>query len=200
MWNKATAMAVMVLAVLEAVLAIASWVVSVLLPDTGVRSLLDGEGIRWFFGGFASFIASPALVWLLLLASAVGSAIDSGLFLAIRQLRHSLFRERIALAFAFGTLLFYVGLIAALAATPQAVLLNATGGLFPSPFSASLVPVIAFGIVVCSAVYGIASGRYLTALSMFHSLYIGIERSAPLFVVYIAAAQLFFSIRFVLCL
>lgn len=189
---------VFALAVFEAILAIASWAVSVLYPDLGVRSLLDGEGIRWFFGHFTEIMASPLLVWLVVVASAVGCAADCGVVKALFSLRSSLFRERIAIVFALVAALVYVGLIVALVASPHAVLVSASGRLFPSPFSVSLVPVVAFGIVLCSVIYGVASGRYLTLAQVFHSLFVGIEWAAPLFILYIVLIQLYYSSLFCL--
>ena len=63
--NKILAYIAIVLGVLEIVLVLASWMLSVLLPDSGIRSMLDGEGIRWFFGGFVDMLAGPVLVWIL---------------------------------------------------------------------------------------------------------------------------------------
>ena len=54
------------LLIAEAVLILLSWILSAMRVD-GVRSLLSGEGIRWFFGTFTSMVASPWLAWLVLM-------------------------------------------------------------------------------------------------------------------------------------
>lgn len=192
------ARAAMALAALEVALAVGSWAVAALHPDLGVRSLLGGEGIRWFFGHFAEELASPPLAWLLLSASAFGSATDSGTWRALADARHRPTRERVALAFAAAALIVYAAIIAALTLSPHAALLSATGRIWPSPFSSALVPVLAFGVAMCSVVFGVASGRYLSALEVFRSLYIGVERAAPLIVAYVLASQLLSSLRYVL--
>lgn len=191
------AVAVLVLALAEVALAVGSWGVSALLPDAGVRSLLSGEGLRWFFGHFTDLMAQPLLVWLVVVASAIGCAHDSGIVGALRGLGRHSFRERMALLFASAILLFFVVLIALLVLSPHAVLLSATGHVVPSPFSVAIVPTVAFLTVLSSVVYGVASGRYLSLKAIFHSLFLGIERAAPLFILYIVVIQLYYSLIFV---
>lgn len=200
MRSNAFARAAIALAVLEAALAVGSWALSSLNPDLGTRSLLGGEGIRWFFGHFAEELAKPPLVWLLLAASAIGSAADSGAWHALATLHSLPARQRVATAFAFAAAIVYAAFIAALTLSPHAVLLSATGRLFPSPFAAALVPMLAFGIAMCSVVFGVASGRYLSAAEVFRSLTVGVERAAPLLAAYILAAQLLASLRYVFAL
>ena len=55
----------------QALLFLVSWLVTAMMPDTAVHSLLSSEGIRWFFGSFVGNVASPVLVWLLILAMAI---------------------------------------------------------------------------------------------------------------------------------
>lgn len=191
------AVVVLVLALAEVALAVGSWGVSALLPDVGVRSLLSGEGIRWFFGHFTESLAQPLLVWLVVVSSAVGCTHDSGIVGALRAIGRNSFRERMALLFAAAILLFFVVLIALLVLSPHAILLSATGRVVPSPFSVAVVPVAAFLAVLSSMVYGVASGRYLSLKAVFHSLFLGIERAAPLFIVYIVVIQLYYSLIFV---
>jgi aminobenzoyl-glutamate transport protein len=45
----------------ELLLVLLSWLLSAMMVG-GVRSLLSSEGIRWFFGQFASVLASAQLV------------------------------------------------------------------------------------------------------------------------------------------
>lgn len=184
-------------AVLEVTLAVSSWMLSVLSPGMGVRNLLDGAGIRWFFGHFVSFVSSPVLVWLLVGASAVGCLADSGFCRAIVRLPRLVFRERMALAFSLVALLVYAILIFLLVAAPHGVLLSATGRLYPSPFSSAFIPLLAFGGLLCSVVYGIASGRYFRLPELFRSLFLGIERAAPLFVLYVLVIELCYSVDYI---
>ena len=175
----------------EALLIILSWILSTTMTE-GIRSLLSSEGIRWFFGSFTSVIASPMLVWLLLALIAIGSVQKSGL---TAWKRH--YRDRLALRVATVSLLIYLTLIALLTFLPHAILLSATGDLFPSAFSRSLVPIIAFGICVLSITYGVVSGRLKSLSSVIHSLSYGIEKGAVLLVLYILLIQFYESLRFV---
>lgn len=181
------------LAVAQVLLVLLSWLLSATMTE-GVRSMLSGEGVRWFFGSFVSVLSSPWLVWLLLLSMAVGSLWQSGLlqFTAPRSYRH-----RVALRTALVFLLLYVAAILALTITPHAVLLSATGRLFPSAFSRALVPVIAFGITLVSLPYGLMSGRFRNLSDAVSSLSYGIAKAAPLFVLYVLAAQFVASLYFV---
>ena len=113
-------------------------------------------------------------------------------FTATRSYRH-----RVALRTALVFLLLYVAAILALTVTPHAVLLSATGRLFPSAFSRALVPVIAFGITLVSLPYGLMSGRFRNLSDAVSSLSYGIAKAAPLFVLYVLAAQFVASLYFV---
>lgn len=180
-----------VLLVAEAALILISWILSATMT-AGVRSLLSAEGIRWFFGCFTDMLASPPLAWLVLALMAVGCMQQSGIL--CRQ--HS-YRDRIALRVAAAFLAIYVVTLLLLTVVPHAVLLSATGSLFPSPFSNSLVAVVAFGLVVVSLAFGLVSGRLHTLADILEALSAGIRRGAPLFVVFILAMQLLESLKFV---
>ena len=65
------------LVVAQLLLFILSWLLSAMRLE-GVRSLLSSEGIRWFFGQFTANVASPWLVWLLLILIALGALQKSG--------------------------------------------------------------------------------------------------------------------------
>jgi len=123
---------------------------------------------------------------------AIGSVQKSGL---TAWKRH--YRDRLALRVATVSLLIYLTLIALLTFLPHAILLSATGDLFPSAFSRSLVPIIAFGICVLSITYGVVSGRLKSLSSVIHSLSYGIEKGAVLLVLYILLIQFYESLRFV---
>lgn len=175
----------------QILLILMSWLLSAMMVD-GVRSLLSSEGIRWFFGNFATMLASPLLVWLLLLSMAGGVFWRSGLLSTPRT-----YSEKTAMRTAVFTLLLYLAVVAALTVVPHAVLLSATGRLLSSPFSRAVIPIIAFGVLLVSVVYGRMSGRFTSATAVFDALSAGIARCAPLFIVYVVLTQLYESILFV---
>ena len=185
-------MLMLLLLIAEAVLILLSWILSAMRVD-GVRSLLSGEGVRWFFGNFTMMIASPWLAWLVLLMIALGCLQKCGL---IGQ-PHTSYRDRMALRITFVFLVLYMGVILWLTAVPHAVLLSSTGSLFPSPFSRSIVPLISFGVILVSITFGLVSGRFQTFAEIIDALSFGCRKGAPLFIFYILLIQLFESLKFV---
>lgn len=189
--------AVVALAVAEVLLVLMSWLLSATMTED-VRSLLSSEGVRWFFGSFTTMLAKPWLVWLLLLSMGSGCLWKSGLSAIFsRRSAPVTYRERVALRLVITLIVLYVSIIILLTAIPHAMLLSATGRLFPSAFSRALLPVITFGIIFISCVYGIVSGRFASLADAVASLSFGIATAAPLFLLYILAAQFYESLRFV---
>ena len=181
-----------VLVLAQLLLMLVSWIWSAAVPASGVRSMLSSEGIRWFFGHFAEMLATPLLVWILLLAAAYGCVVSSGLLRGQRAYRAQ--RARVV------TMLFaviYVGVVLLMTVVPHAVLLSADGSLWPSPFSSSLVPLVSFGIMAAALIYGTVSGSFLTLGHAVQSLVRGLQSAAPLLLLYILLAQLSFSLSFV---
>lgn len=179
------------LIIAEVLLVIVSWLLSAAMME-GVRSLLSSEGVRWFFGSFTMIVASPLLVWVLLLLSALGCLQKSGVFVVPYH-----YRSRLAMSVALVFLLIYVAIIALLTLSPHAILLSATGELFPSAFSRSLVPIIAFGIILFSVTFGMMSGRLESFGDILQALSYGIAKGAPLLVLLILLLQFCASLRFV---
>ena len=147
----------LVTVIAETLLVILSWLLSAMRVE-GVRSLLSSEGIRWFFSSFSDLVASPVLVCLLVLMCALGCLQKSRVTTIFSGKKSINFRDRLALYVALAFLLIYVVIILLLTLMPHAILLSATGHLFPSAFSRSLVPIIAFGISIFSVAFGLMSG------------------------------------------
>jgi len=185
-------MLMLLLLIAEAVLILVSWILSAMRVE-GVRSLLSGEGVRWFFGHFTTMVASPWLACLVLLLVALGCLQKSGLFSRL----HTSYRDRLALRVTIVFLVIYVGVVLLLTAIPHAVLLSSTGNLFPSPFSHSIVPILSFGMILISVSFGMVSGRFQTLSDVLDALSFGCRKGAPLFIFYILAIQLYESLKFV---
>ena len=180
----------------ETLLVILSWLLSALRVE-GVRSLLSSEGIRWFFSSFNDLVASPVLVWLLLLMCALGCLQKSRATSIFRGTKAISFRDRLALYVAIAFLLIYGVIIILLTLMPHAILLSATDHLFPSAFSRSLVPIISFGICVFSVSFGLMAGVMRNLSDILQALSFGIAKGAPLLVFYLFAVQLVGCLRFV---
>ncbi len=190
------ALSVLVLFLAELVLILLSWILSATGME-GVRSLLSNEGIRWFVGGFTDIVDSTLLVWLIILLIALGAFQKSGLPSLIHSNNQITYREKTALRVSIALFVVYVAVILLLTAIPHAILLSATGSLFPSPFSRSIIPFTAFGISLVSVVYGMMSGRLIAHTDVLDALSYGIGRGAPVFVLYILLIQFVRSMWFV---
>ncbi len=178
----------------ELALILMSWFLTATMTD-GVRSLLSGEGIRFFFGSFTQMLLQPVLVWMLLLSMAVGCLRGSGMLKAFRREE---FRRRLtALRLSAVLLLVMLAVVVALSYMPHAVLLSATGTFWPSPFSRALVPIVAFAIVVLAAFYGLMTRHFLSFADVCQAMAHGLAQWAPLFVLYVLAAQFIASFHYV---
>ena len=186
----------LVTVIAETLLVILSWLLSAMRVE-GIRSLLSSEGIRWFFSSFSDLIASPVLVWLLVLMCALGCLQKSRVTTIFSGKKSINFRDRLALYVALAFLLIYVVIILLLTLMPHAILLSATGHLFPSAFSRSLVPIIAFGICIFSVAFGLMAGVMRNLSDILQALSFGIAKGAPLLVFYLFAVQLVGCLRFV---
>lgn len=185
------------LAVGQALLVFGSWLVGALMPEAGLRSLLDGEGIRWFFAHFCTVVGGWGFVWLLLAAVAVGCVAHSGLAEACRHPRRLSLRGRSALSVAAFFVVIYVAIMAVFTLPRRAILAGLDGSLWPSPFSSSLLPAVAFGLCFASVVYGVVAGRLNTVQKAFRSLHVGIAHASPWLLLYVLLAQFVASLSFV---
>ncbi len=176
----------------QLLLMLVSWLLSAAIPTSGVRSLLSSEGLRWFLGHFSDVLGTPLLLCLLLLLMAYGCLKGCG----ILHFKSS-YRQNRALIITLSLLFVYVGVIVLLVMMPHAVLLSATGLLWPSPFSAAIVPMLAFGITLLCAVYGYVAGTYCNMSDVYQSLISGIREGAPFLLFYVLLGQLYYSLQYI---
>ncbi len=169
-----------------------SWLLAAAIPTCGVRSLLSSEGLRWFLGQFSDMLGTSILLNLLLLLMAYGCLRSCG----ILHYKSS-YRQNRALAITLVLLLASLAVIIMLAMIPHAVLLSATGSLWPSPFSASAVPLLTFGVTLLSSVYGYISGNYSSLSDVYQSLLYGIRNGAPWLLFYVLLGQIYYSLQFI---
>ena len=181
MKNKLLGIVAVVLLLLQVAVIIVSWLVSAAMPDVPIHSLLSSEGIRWFFGTFVDNLLTPLLVWLLLLSMAWSTVSKS------RLLRTSL-----------AVALMLVAVVALLTAVPNAILLSATGELFPSSFSRSIVPVVCFIVTVTAMVYGFLLGTISSLSDFYEALSGGAKFFAGLLPIYVSGCELVASLMFVM--
>lgn len=176
----------------QGALMLLSWIVSSLYPEYNTKSMLTGEFVRWFCGHLVEFCATPCLVWIVLLAMSAGTLCASGMLTgssALHSLRKapSALRRR-AIVAASVTLALCLGAVACLTVVPHAILLSAVGELFPSPFSAAIVPMLAVTVCLVSAAYGVTCNRFQSLHDIIASFSDGIACASPLIVIYLSAA------------
>jgi aminobenzoyl-glutamate transport protein len=179
--------------VLQLLTMLVSWLLSAAFPDSGIRSLLSGEGLRWFFGHFIHLLATPVLVCLILVLLAYGTFRHCGLLLY-----RSTFRERRALTMTLLLTVVAVLLLLLMAAIPHAVMLSVTGSLWPSPFSHALLPLLAFIVIVLSAFYGMMAGHFVNLSNVYEAMLDGIRQGAALLLFYLLGVQLYLSVFYIL--
>jgi len=194
MKSKIVAWVAAVLVVAELLLVFLSWLLSATMTE-GVHSLLSSEGIRWLAGHATQTLLSPLLVWMILCAMSAGCLVKSGLLQSLRH-RHS-YRHRLALRSTLVVLVVCIGVLLLLTAVPHAVLLSATGSLWPSPFSEVLIPALALVLLLLSVCYGVIAHSFASIVDITDSLVWGLAKAAPLILLYVLGIQFFLSLRFV---
>ncbi len=163
-WQRRIYRLALLAALAQLVLIVASWLVTSAEPTLPMRSLLSRAGIRWYFGNYVDRIATPWLVYILLLSFAWGCMRGSQLWSALRDWfssRRSVLttQEKFALVVSLVFLGLQVLTIALLTLLPHAILLSVTGSLWPSSFSRSVVPIVAFMAATTHALYDVLSGE-----------------------------------------
>ncbi len=191
--NRVLAYTTLSLGVSQVALVFVSWLLSAVMHNSNVRSLLGSEGIRWFLSTFVDNLATHWLVGLVLFCVTAGVVSTCG----ILSYRASEFRQRVALWLVVIEFIGFVAVMVALTLVPHAILLSVTGHLFPSSFTQSIFPYTCFALCTMSVSFALMSGRYNSVLDVFHSLTFGIRWLAPLYIVYIFLVQLVCSFLFV---
>ena len=186
------------LLLLQIMVVILSWMIKTIYPEFNGRSLLSGEGVRWFLGNFTNNVASTILVWIILIGLSWG-AIRASNILQVFKRSHTLsYRERLGFRVVLIEIMIWFTVIALLSFIPHAAMLSITGQLFPSSFSKSIVPLIAFIALFSSITYGLIIGRFRKGNLIIVALSNGIKQIAPYIIIYIILVQLIYSIKFVL--
>ncbi len=197
MKHKIFAISIFIFIVLQILVILGSWFVTVVFPALPVRSMLSSEGIRWFLGQYTSNLASPLLVWLVLAGMTYGALRSSGLSRAIMYFSNISYRQRFALKVVVAELIFFAIVLFLMTFLPQAILLSVTGELFPSSFSRSLIPFVCFLLTLFSITYGLINASFSSLTDIFCSLTSGITAISPWLVIYVFVIQLYYSILFV---
>ena len=196
---------VIVLSLTQIAVILLSWLITAANPDWALHSLLSSEGIRWFFGSFVSNQLTSWLVYLMVESIAVGAFVRTKFLKALqrrlsRQQRQRFpltYPERIGLRIALVEFIAFIVVMVLLTLVPHAILLSVTGQLYPSSFSASLIPALSFILLVMSLSYGIASKTINSITTMHDMLTYGLLLSSRYVPTYVLAIQLYMSLKYV---
>lgn len=186
------------LLLLQIMVVILSWMIKTIYPEFNGRSLLSGEGVRWFLGNFTNNVASNILVWIILIGLSWGVIRASNILQVFKRSHTLSYRERLGFRVVLIEIIIWFTVIALLSFIPHAAMLSITGQLFPSSFSKSIVPLIAFIALFSSITYGLIIGRLRKGNLIIEALSNGIKQIAPYIIIYIILIQLIYSIKFVL--
>ena len=196
--TRSASLVVAALALAQLLLFLLSWLIVAARPDTPMRSLLSNEGIRWFFGSFVDNVSTPPLAWLVLLAMAMGAVEGSMIVKVWRKGRKSwTYRQTFAFRIVLLLAVIFILMVTLLAFIPHAPLLSATGSLAHSPFSHSLIPVLAGVISVTAITFGLLTAAMRSVEDVVSAMAQGISQCSWLILCFIFASELFYSIAYV---
>ena len=187
-----------ILIVLQTILIFGSWIVSAAIPDSQIRPLIGAGGLRWFFSSFTEDMASPILVYIILITLTVNVFINSGMCELFSLKRKMNMQKKFALNVVLVELCTFIVLIVLLTAIPHAVLLSVTGELYPSSFSKGLIPMLCFIVTILSTSYGLVSGSLRGVYDIWNSITTGINFLPAVCFVYILLFQFVSSLSYVL--
>ena len=174
-----------ILIVLQTILIFGSWIVSAAIPDCQIRPLIGAGGLRWFFSSFTEDMASPILVYIILITLTVNVFINSRMCELFSLKRKMNMQKKFALNVVLVELCTFIVLIVLLTAIPHAVLLSVTGELYPSSFSKGLIPMLCFIVTILSTSYGLVSGSLRGVYDIWNSITTGINFLPAVCFVYI---------------
>jgi p-aminobenzoyl-glutamate transporter AbgT len=189
-------------ALAQILLVLASWLLTAAMPDASLHSLLSGGGIRWFFGNFATNLADSMLVYIIVLVIAWGSIRASGMCEALSALvglRRSPLtsQQKFALKGSLFLLLVEVLVVVLLTFLPHAILLSITGELFPSSFSAGLIPILAFMGTSVAIFYSLLSKKLQSVYEVGQAMCSASSWLMPLLLLYVFASVFYHSFSYV---
>ena len=196
--KRACAIFAFILIVLQTILIFGSWIVSAAIPDSQIRPLIGAGGLRWFFSSFTEDMASPILVYIILITLTVNVFINSGICELFSLKRKMNMQKKLALNVVLVELCTFIVLIVLLTAMPHAVLLSVTGELFPSSFSKGLIPMLCFIVTILSISYGLVSGCIKGVYDIWDSMTTGVNFLPAVCFVYILLLQFVSSLSSVI--
>lgn len=176
---------------------VGSWIVSVILPEKGIISLISHEGIRWMVGELPEKLASEVLLWIIL--SAMSWGLFRNVFLRIpKNSGVSEYSERIAIHATVIITLIITMAVGYLLFGPDSILLSATGTFQGSSIAAGIVPLICLSVSIIVSTYGLFSGRLGSMERIFKAMSGGVYDAIPYIILYLATATVIYSLVYII--
>lgn len=178
-----------------------SWMLCTVYPEIPIRSMLSDEGIRWLFGHITENINGFIIIYIIMIGMTYGTIKASGFIGRIKRLakhkEETDYRDKMAFIAICAELTIYVLSMALLALKPHAILLSATGNLYPSSFSVSIIPSLCSIVCLMMWTFAFFTKSMTSVYNCISSLVDGIKAVAPLIVAYIFIWQLIQTIYFI---
>ena len=195
---------VVILFLLEVIIIVASWIVSVLWQEYGFTPLISYRGIRWMVGELPEIVASHWLLTIILFGMTLGvssAAFRKGISSSLppsTSSKTSKYAERIAIHATIVVAVIFLSLLTYWIAGPGTLLLSATGTFLGSSLSKGIIPLSLFFCSLLSVTFGLFSGRIPNLSALFSSMVGGVEKTVPFLILYIFIALCISSVRFVI--
>lgn len=171
------------LCIVQALLVLASWMISAVFPAYGFNSLLSGPGIRWLLSCYVDSGCSDFMTWFLVYSFFAGTFVRSGLPKKIISFGRCNYDEKFAIVLFFLVLMIGVSVCLFFALHPHSPLLGVTGMLVPGPFLKAAAFVMGVSVFVGSVAFLILSGEVKSCDDAADALVHGFKVVAPLIVV-----------------
>lgn len=191
-----------VLFVAWGILAPLSWIGSTM--GYPLQNIFSDEGIRWFYAHLNESLTTPLLAFVFPVTMLCGAVARSGLGRLLKDLCRIrgervriTYRQKTALGISatFFTVYFATALLCVL--TPHAVLLSATGHIYPSPFAHGILPVTALGVQLTAMIYANLSNHLHGLGEILSVVYWGIQRYAVWIFITLLTAQLIHTVMYI---
>ena len=175
--------------ILLPIVLLASWVIGAY--DSGVKSILDADGIRWGVTHIVSNFAQLPLATILMFLVTVSVVMESGWLSWINPKNHPLMLKQVR-AYTYTNLLLIIVfcIFVFLLLIPGTPLLNAFGGFSNSPLLQAWFPLLSLLIIFISNIYGYLSGRLTTSADFAFAHTRLLRKYSPAFVPLFVVAQI----------
>ena len=143
-------------------------------------------------------LSDTTLVWIILSCIIIGAFVWSELPKKIIAHSKNDYRERFAVIVFYLVVAISFLVCFAMAFFPHSSFLGVTGHLFPGPFLSAVFFIVGLGLSLGIAVYLMLSGKVDTYETVEQICVFGLQKAAPLIVIYLLLKELIEMIKFAL--